>query len=137
MDHVVDAAALAVESRLSDAEIIQLVDEEQLTQNQVLELAGGSLPVTRVPRPVVFALGRLSELLLAPLKRPSPLAVYRLKSALAYRTFKSSRAEELLGWKPRVGTREAIRRLCGSSPEPGGAPTASVTAPRVATAHES
>jgi hypothetical protein len=46
-------------------------------------LAGGSRPVTRVPRPVVFALGKLSEYPLGALGRQSPVAVYRLKSALA------------------------------------------------------
>ena len=41
--------------------------------------------------------------------KKSPVSRYRLRSALALRRFDSRRAEELLGWKPRVGVREGIR----------------------------
>jgi len=67
--------------------------------------------VLRDPRPIVFALGKLSELPLGALGRPSPIALYRLQSALARLTYDSSRAAELLGWRPRVGVREGIRRV--------------------------
>jgi 2-alkyl-3-oxoalkanoate reductase len=110
IDDVVDAIALAVERRLVGGEVIQLVDRELLTQEEVLQLAGGPAPVVRVPRPVVFALGKLSEYPLGALKRPSPVALYRLQSALARLRFESDRAEQLLGWQPRVGVREGIRR---------------------------
>jgi hypothetical protein len=33
-----------------------------------------------------------------------------MRSALARLRFESARAEELLGWRPRVGVREGIRR---------------------------
>jgi predicted dehydrogenase/nucleoside-diphosphate-sugar epimerase len=117
IDDVVDALLLAAESDLSQGEIIQLVDEEPLTQNDVLQLAGGAgSRVVRVPRPVIFALGALSQVLLRCLGRQSPLSVYRLRSALAYRRFESRRAAELLGWKPRVGVREGIRRVLTPGP---------------------
>jgi len=59
----------------------------------------------------VFALGKLSELPLGALGRQSPVGVYRLRSALARLRYESDRAEALLGWQPRVGVREGIRRL--------------------------
>jgi 2-alkyl-3-oxoalkanoate reductase len=59
----------------------------------------------------VFALGRLSELPLTALGRQSPLAAYRLRSALARLHYESDRARVLLGWQPRVGVREGIRRV--------------------------
>jgi hypothetical protein len=65
----------------------------------------------RVPRPVVFALGKLSEYPLGALGRQSPVAVYRLKSALARLHYESDRATALLGWRPRVGVREGIKRV--------------------------
>ena len=65
----------------------------------------------RLPRPVVFALGKLSEYPLGALGRQSPIAMYRLKSALARLRYESGRAHELLGWQPRVGVREGIRRV--------------------------
>jgi nucleoside-diphosphate-sugar epimerase len=54
--------------------------------------------------------GRLSDVLLGLLGRKSPLSAYRLRSALARVGFASERARELLGWEPRVGVREGIRR---------------------------
>ena len=39
------------------------------------------------------------------------MALYRLKSAMSNATFDSDRAEKLLGWRPRVGVVEGIRRL--------------------------
>jgi nucleoside-diphosphate-sugar epimerase len=108
---VVDSILLAAESDLRDGEIIQVVDPEALTQNEVLQLSvGHRARVIRVPRALVFTAGKLSELLLGPLGRKSPLSVYRLRSALACRSFASERCREWLAWQPRVGVREGIRR---------------------------
>jgi nucleoside-diphosphate-sugar epimerase len=109
MDDVVDAIVAAVDRGLVSGEIIQLIDPEQPTQNEVLETLHGDDKQLRVPRPVVFALGKFSEYPLGALGRPSPLAVYRLKSALAPLTYESDRARRLLGWQPRIGVRERIR----------------------------
>jgi len=111
IDDVVDALLLAAKSTLRGGEVIQIVDPEPWTQNQVLaEVCGPSARVLRVPRGAVFALGRASELALGLLGKKSPVSPYRLRSALARRRFESSRAEKLLGWRPRVGVREGIRR---------------------------
>jgi nucleoside-diphosphate-sugar epimerase len=110
IDDVVDAIRASIDRKLVGGEVIQIIDRDLLTQEQVLELAGGAAPIMRVPRPLVFALGKLSEYPLGALKRPSPVALYRLKSALAKLSFESDRAESLLGWRPRVGVREGIRR---------------------------
>jgi predicted dehydrogenase/nucleoside-diphosphate-sugar epimerase len=111
IDDVVDAVSRAIDKKLVGGEVIQIIDPDHLTQEQVLGLAGGARPVVRVPRPVVFALGKLSEYPLGALGRQSPVAVYRLKSALARLHYESERAAELLGWRPRVGVREGIRRV--------------------------
>jgi predicted dehydrogenase/nucleoside-diphosphate-sugar epimerase len=111
IDDVVDAIMAAVDKKLSAGEIIQIVDGEHLTQEDVLSAAGNGSKVVRVPRPVVFALGKLSELPLGALGRQSPVALYRLRSALARLHYESSRATKLLGWAPRVGVREGIRRV--------------------------
>ncbi len=57
-----------------------------------------------------MAAGRLSEPVLGALGRKSPISAYRLKSALARLDFESHRAEDLLGWHPRVGVAESLRR---------------------------
>ena len=111
IDDVVDAIMAAIDRRLNHGELIQIIDGAHLTQTDVLELAGGGAKVVKVPRPVVFALGKLSEYPLGALGRPSPIAMYRLQSALARLHYDSDRAQKLLGWQPRVGVREGIRRV--------------------------
>lgn len=110
IDDVVDAIVAAMDKKLTHGEIIQIIDDAQLTQTEVLELAGRGAAVIKVPRNVVFALGKLSELPLGALGRPSPIALYRLQSALARLHCQSDLARTLLGWQPRVGVREGIRR---------------------------
>lgn len=111
IDDVVDAITSSIDRKLTKGEIIQIIDPETLTQDDVLGMAGGQRPVVRVPRPVVFMLGKLSELPLGAIGKPSPIAVYRLKSALARLHYESERAKAILGWVPRVGVREGIRRV--------------------------
>jgi 2-alkyl-3-oxoalkanoate reductase len=111
IDDVVDSITAAIDKKLTKGEVIQIIDPEHLTQQDVLALAGGGKPILRVPRPIVFALGKLSEIPLGAIGKPSPIGVYRLKSALAKLHYESDRAAKLLGWKPRVGVREGIRRV--------------------------
>jgi len=111
LDDVVDAVMLAIAKRLTAGEVIQLIDPARLTQEHVLGMAGGALPIVRVPRGVVFALGKLSELPLGILGKASPIASYRMRSALARLRYESDRAETLLGWRPRIGVHEGIRRV--------------------------
>jgi 2-alkyl-3-oxoalkanoate reductase len=111
IDDVVDAIVAAWEKQLVRGEVIQIIDPEHLTQQNVLDAVDGSRRVLRVPRPIVFGLGHVSQMLLGALGRQSPVAPYRLQSALAQLTYQSSRAADLLGWKPNVGVREGIRRM--------------------------
>jgi len=110
IDDVVDAIVASMTRKLTHGEIIHIIDDAQLTQTDVLGLAGGGASVIKVPRTVVFAVGKLSELPLGALGKPSPIALYRLQSALARLHCESDRARTLLGWQPRVGVREGIRR---------------------------
>jgi predicted dehydrogenase/nucleoside-diphosphate-sugar epimerase len=117
IDDVVDALLLAAKSGLHHGEVIQLVDPEAWTQNQVLaEVYGPSARVVRIPRAVMMTMGRASEVVLGLIGKESPVSQYRLRSALALRRFESHQAETLLGWKPLVGVREGIRRVQAQSP---------------------
>ena len=111
IDDVVDAITSSIDKKLTKGEVIQIIDPESLTQDDVLGLAGGNKRVMRLPRQIVFALGKLSELPLGAIGRQSPVGVYRLKSAMARLHYESDRATALLGWRPRVGVREGIRRV--------------------------
>jgi len=104
MDDVADGVLAALDRKLVGGEIIQLVDTDLPTQNEILARAAGpDAKIVRVPRPVVFGLGKFSEIVLGTLKRQSPLNVYRLRSALARRTYASESAQSLLGWSARPG----------------------------------
>src|SRR5262249_34886527 len=111
LDDVVDAIVSALDGPLARGEVIQIVDPHQLTQNEVLAAAlPNGARVVRLPRALILAGGRASEPVLAALGRKSPVSAYRLRSALARVDFASERARELLGWQPRVGVVEGIRR---------------------------
>jgi predicted dehydrogenase/nucleoside-diphosphate-sugar epimerase len=112
MDDVIDGVVSALDQNLHGGEIIQLVDSDLPTQNEILARAAKTgAKVVRIPRPVVFALGKLSEIMVRPLKRQSPLNVYRLRSALARRTYASETAESLIGWTPRHGVSRGIEEM--------------------------
>jgi nucleoside-diphosphate-sugar epimerase len=112
IDDVVDAIMCAVERQLVSGEVIQLIDNERLTQEEILALAEpGGAGAVRIPRSAALLAGKLSEYALRRLGRQSPIGTYRLRSALAPASFRSERAERLLGWRPRVGAREGIRRV--------------------------
>jgi nucleoside-diphosphate-sugar epimerase len=111
IDDVVQAIVAAIDKRITNGEIIQIIDPETLTQEDVLAAAGGGMSIVRLPRGLVFALGRLTELPLAAIGKQSPIGSYRLKSALARLHYESDRAVKLLGWRPQVGVREGIKRL--------------------------
>jgi predicted dehydrogenase/nucleoside-diphosphate-sugar epimerase len=117
LDDVVDALCMAAASPLKSGEILQIVDRETLTQNELLVMAAGGDVVVRVPRALVFAAGKLSEILLGIIGRKSPLSVYRLQSALARRSFDNAHAATVLGWQPAVGVREGIQRVLNRDSE--------------------
>jgi nucleoside-diphosphate-sugar epimerase len=110
IEDVVDAIIAAVDKRLTGGQIIQLVDPTHLTQSQVLDAADGDRSRIAIPRGLVFTLGKLSELPLKLLGKTSPIAAYRLQSALAQVEYRSDKARELLGWSPRVGVRAGLAR---------------------------
>ncbi len=120
IDDVVDAIVMAMDKRLRHGEVIQLVDAHLPTQNQILQRAlNGRAKIVRVPRPLVFTVAWLSEVALRMLKRQSPLSRYRLRSALAQRTFASQSAMQLLGWTPRTGVEAGMD--ASASDQPGAA----------------
>jgi nucleoside-diphosphate-sugar epimerase/predicted dehydrogenase len=115
IDDVVDAVCAAMDRSITGGDIIQLVDEALPTQNDILRsVFGTNGRVVRVPRSILFAVGWLSEIALRPLRRTSPLSRYRLRSALARRTYASSNAKRLLDWTPRVGVYDGMNEHAAS-----------------------
>lgn len=110
LEDVVDAIIAALRSSLSGGEIVQLVNPEQLTRNELLcELGIPRSRVTHLPSQLVLAAGFVAELLLRACGMPTAGLVYRLRSTMAHRRFDTSNAYSLLGWSCRRGTREGLR----------------------------
>lgn len=97
VDDVVDAILLAAKKETG---LWHIVDSAQVTQEQ---LAPGAM---KLPYPLVYCLAWFAELL----GKRAPLTRYRLKSALAPISFDCRAAEKELGWKPRVGVEEGLKR---------------------------
>ena len=83
-------------------------DQEKL----IHQVAGENAKIVKIPFPVVYLLAVGIELLGKVLKRSVPLTRYRLKSALAPIAFDCAAAEKELGWKPRSGVEEGLKRTC-------------------------
>jgi nucleoside-diphosphate-sugar epimerase len=113
-DDVVDGILLAATSAKAPGAIVNLVDPTPVTQNQYLEAARGALAgkakVRRVPVPVLMLMATGIEMLGSLLKRSVPLTRYRIRSLKPLDPFDVSKAKELLGWKPAVGTMEGLQR---------------------------
>lgn len=104
---LIDALLLAEESTISDGSIFHLVDDAEVTQNQLIDRYQSSiaeeLRVTHLPRWIVTCAGLLGDMVGKLTGRRLPITSYRLGSAMAARRFNCDRAEQGLGWKPRVG----------------------------------
>jgi nucleoside-diphosphate-sugar epimerase/predicted dehydrogenase len=107
VEDVIDAAVLAAETSKFDGRVFHIVDRTQITQNQVVRdyvsKSAKKAAVMHVPVVIVYGLAFGFELLSKVLNRSVPLSIYRVKSALARMRFDCSRAENELGWQPRVG----------------------------------
>lgn len=117
IEDLVDAVRLAAERDVFDGSIFHLVDPEGISQNelveQYVEATRERLKVQHLPRPVVYGLALGVSALAALLRRPAPLSIYRVRSALARITFDCRAAEERLGWRPRVGIRAGLLATLG------------------------
>lgn len=112
-DDVVDALLLAAESDKAVGHVVNIVDPTPITQNEYLARQRSALGKTRiwkVPAGLLMAAGFGFELLGKALKRSAPLSRYKIRSLKPLSPFDVSAAENLLGWKPRVGVAEGLRR---------------------------
>ena len=113
VEDVIDAIVLAAETSKFDGSIFHIVDRTRVTQNEVvrdcISKNAGKARVIHVPVAIVYSLALGFEVLSRVLKRPVPLSIYRVKSALARMHFDCTRAENELGWQPRVGVASGLQ----------------------------
>ena len=113
VDDVVDALLLGSSRPGLEGKLVNLVDPAVVTQREFVQIVRGAKPkikVSYVPKSVLMttavgieALGRL-------LKRSVPLSRYRIRSIRPLHSFDQTAAQEQLGWTPRVGVAEGLRR---------------------------
>ena len=112
-DDVVDGLVAAATRIEALGQVVNLVDTTPVDQNEYLRhhlAAAGKTRVLRVPVFVLMIAAYLIELLGRILKRNVPLSRYRIRSLKPLYPFDVSRAGKVLGWKPRVGALEGLRR---------------------------
>jgi nucleoside-diphosphate-sugar epimerase len=119
VDHLVDALLLAAERDGIAGEAFNLMDEVERTPPTVREVAetiaravGAPLPRLSLPYPIALGLGALVEKGFA-LAKPGatpPLSPFVVRILTRHVVYDASKATRLLGWKPRVGTLEGVRR---------------------------
>jgi nucleoside-diphosphate-sugar epimerase len=113
VEDVIDAIVRAAETSKFDGRIFHIVDRTKITQNQVvrdyISKNAKNANVTHLPVAIVYSLALGFELLSKVLNRSVPLSIYRVKSALALMRFDCSRAENEIGWRPRVGVASGLQ----------------------------
>jgi len=111
---VVDAVVLAAGTSKFDGRVFHIVDRTAITQNQVVRdyIAKNAkkAKILHLPMPILYSLALGFEVLSKLLKRPVPLSIYRVKSAMARMRFDCSRAENELGWQPLVGIASGLQQ---------------------------
>ena len=121
-DDVVDALLAAGQSPAALGQVVNIVDPVKVDQNEYLRHAKPAFPkfpalkkvnLRRVPVAVLMLGASAIELLGKLLKRDVPLTRYKIRSLKPLFPFDVSRAREILGWTPRVGVKEGLRRTFG------------------------
>ncbi|MCA9213421.1 MAG: NAD-dependent epimerase/dehydratase family protein [Planctomycetales bacterium] len=110
---LVDAICIVCDKNVFDGSIYHIVDEQQLSQNELaakyVAMTGDKLTITHVPRWFLSLAAIGIQCLCGVLKRPAPLSLYRLKSALSKRNFDCAKAHREIGWIPQRGLDQALQ----------------------------
>lgn len=123
VDDVVDALLLGSVRPGIEGVVINLVDPQSITQREFIHLAQAADPnikTSYVPNFMLMTAAFGIELLGRILKRSVPLSRYRIRSIRPLSNFDQTIARESLGWLPRVGVAEGLRRTFVVSDEPAG-----------------
>jgi predicted dehydrogenase/nucleoside-diphosphate-sugar epimerase len=113
VDDVVDALLLGSSRSGVEGVLINLVDPARVTQREFIRKVQASRPKIKasyVPKLILMTAAVGIEALGWVLKRGVPLSRYRIRSIRPLSNFDQTAAQKQLGWTPRVGVEEGMRR---------------------------
>lgn len=114
VENTVEALWLAATEPGAAGGTFTIIDDDLPTQRgfvtRLAELTGRPLAVRAIPRPAVWAIGLGVETLSGALRRKPPTTRRLLRGKTVKLRFDTSRAQQVLGWKPTVGWEEGVRR---------------------------
>ncbi len=113
VDDVVDALLLGASRPGLEGKLVNLVDPTVVTQRNFVRIVRAARPdikASYIPKTVLMMAGIGIEALGHLLKRSVPLSRYRIRSIRPLSNFDQTAALELLGWTPRIGVAEGLRR---------------------------
>jgi nucleoside-diphosphate-sugar epimerase len=115
VEDVVDSIILAARSDVKDGSVFHIVDPATLSRDEFARayieeiIPGGK--IRHVPMVFMYTMAIGIQILMKFLKKPAPLSIYKLRSALAPFTYDCSAAEQRLGWKPTIGVRAGLKEI--------------------------
>jgi predicted dehydrogenase/nucleoside-diphosphate-sugar epimerase len=116
VDDVVRGLRLAEPGQSWTGEIVQLVDDDLMTREELVRAYARArepgLRVIHVPLSLAcLAVWLPAALFRAVLRRPPPVSAYRLRSAFATLRFDRQKALHILGWRPEMRSATRIRAM--------------------------
>jgi predicted dehydrogenase/nucleoside-diphosphate-sugar epimerase len=112
VEDAVDGLLAAMSAPEATGKIIHLVDPTPVTQNEYLAWAlpaNPGKPLRRVPVWLLMALATGVDVLAKITRRRLPLSRYKIRSLRPLSPIDSSLAQRLLGWTPRIGSRQGLQ----------------------------
>ncbi|RKX79817.1 MAG: hypothetical protein DRP87_01660 [Spirochaetes bacterium] len=116
VEDLAEAVILAMEKEESAGKCFNITGGERVTWRELLKycssLLGCKPPVLSIPVPAAFFLAHLMEFIfkMIGIKSAPPLTLYRVAQLSHNYHFNISRAEKLLGFKPKIPWKEGFKR---------------------------
>jgi nucleoside-diphosphate-sugar epimerase len=116
IDNFLDAFVLAMDESKGLGRAYLIADDEYVTIEELVRLAAAAMGVEprfrRLPAWPIVAMGHVVETICRPLRIEPPIHPRRVDWYRQTRAFRIDRARDELGYRPRVGLDEGLRRAC-------------------------